>query len=146
MKSTKHYSYMLRCSDNSIYSGYAVDPFKREKVHNSGKGAKYTRARLPVQLVYYEEFESKSEALKREREFKKYTHSQKEKIILNKKMDCKKVPQESARKGRSINCKMQEMDRPLFKVLSVSCILQFMLRPFLALSCGTFFHLILIFN
>lgn len=81
MKSSKHYAYMLRCRDNSIYSGYAVDPIKREGVHNSGKGAKYTRARLPVKLVYYEEFETKSEALKREREFKKLSHAQKEKLI-----------------------------------------------------------------
>ena len=72
---------MVRCKDNSIYSGYAVDPHKRELVHNSGKGAKYTRARLPVKLVYYEEFEDKKEALKREREFKKYTHIEKEQII-----------------------------------------------------------------
>ena len=85
MKSAKHYAYMLRCNDNSIYSGYAVDPIKREKVHNSGKGAKYTRARLPVKLVYYEEFNNKSEALKREREFKKFTHIQKEKIIERQK-------------------------------------------------------------
>ena len=81
MKSNKHYAYMLRCNDNSIYSGYAIDPIKRVKVHNSGKGAKYTRAHLPVELVYYEEFENKSDALRRERELKKYTHLEKEKII-----------------------------------------------------------------
>ena len=72
---------MVRCNDNSIYSGFAVDPFKRLEVHNSGKGAKYTRSRLPVQLVYFEEFETKSEALKREYEWKQYTHIEKEKII-----------------------------------------------------------------
>lgn len=43
----KHYAYMVRCADNTIYSGYAKNPQKREEVHNSGKGAKYTRARLP---------------------------------------------------------------------------------------------------
>lgn len=72
---------MVRCKDNSIYSGYAVNPYKREEVHNSGKGAKYTRARLPVKLVYFEEFEDKKEALKREREFKKYSHTEKENMI-----------------------------------------------------------------
>lgn len=81
---------MVRCKDNSIYSGYAVDPHKREEVHNSGKGAKYTRARLPVKLVYFEEFEDKKEALRREREFKKYSHIEKENIIkgfkINKKI------------------------------------------------------------
>ncbi len=84
VKVKKHYTYMLRCSDNTIYSGYTVDVDKRVDVHNSGKGAKYTRARLPVKLEYYEEYETKSEALKREREFKKYSHNEKEKIIQGK--------------------------------------------------------------
>lgn len=83
IKSQKHYAYMVRCKDNSIYSGYAVNPYKREEVHNSGKGAKYTRARLPVKLVYFEEFEDKKDALRREREFKKYTHIEKEEFINN---------------------------------------------------------------
>lgn len=82
-ESKKHYAYMLKCADNSIYSGYAVDPYKRVAVHNSGKGAKYTRARRPVQLAYFEEFNNKTDALKREREFKKYTHAEKQKIIEN---------------------------------------------------------------
>lgn len=79
----KHYAYMLRCSDNTIYSGYAVDVEKRLQVHNSGKGAKYTRARLPVELAYYETFETKSEALRREIEFKKLTKKEKEILIKN---------------------------------------------------------------
>lgn len=78
---SKHYAYMLRCNDNSIYSGYTNDLEKRLEVHNSGKGAKYTRARLPVKLEYFEEFDDKKEALKREREFKKYSHSEKENMI-----------------------------------------------------------------
>lgn len=77
---------MVRCKDNTIYSGYAVNPYKREEVHNSGKGAKYTRARLPVKLVYFEEFDDKKDALRREREFKKYTHIEKEVIIKNFKI------------------------------------------------------------
>lgn len=72
---------MVRCKDNSIYSGYAVDPYKREKVHNTGKGAKYTRNRLPVKLVYFEEFDNKQDAMKREYAFKQYTHAEKENII-----------------------------------------------------------------
>lgn len=82
MKSSKYYAYMLRCNDNTIYSGFAADVTKRVEIHNSGKGAKYTRARLPVVLEYYEEFEDKKDALKREREFKKYTHNEKEQLIL----------------------------------------------------------------
>ena len=78
----KYYAYMLRCKkDNSRYSGYTVDLNKRLEAHNMGKGAKYTRARLPVILEYFEEYENKNEALKRERELKKYTHIEKEKII-----------------------------------------------------------------
>lgn len=76
-----HYTYMLRCRDNTIYSGYAVDPEARVVTHNSGKGAKYTRARLPVKLVYYEKFENKGDALRREIEFKKLSRAEKEKII-----------------------------------------------------------------
>lgn len=78
---SKYYAYMLRCKDNSIYSGYTTNLSNRLEVHNSGKGAKYTRARLPVKLEYFEEFDNKKEALKREREFKKYSHIKKENII-----------------------------------------------------------------
>lgn len=75
------YAYMLRCSDGSIYSGYTNDIDARIKKHNLGLGAKYTRSRRPVTLVYYEVFESKSEALKREAEYKKLSRSTKEEMI-----------------------------------------------------------------
>lgn len=77
----KFYAYMLKCSDETIYSGYTTDLEQRLNVHNSGSGAKYTRARLPVNLVYYEEFESKSEAMKKEAAFKKLYRTQKLKLI-----------------------------------------------------------------
>lgn len=77
----KYYAYMVRCNDNSIYSGYTTDVYKREKVHNAGKGAKYTRTRLPVKLVYFEEFDNKTDAMKREYALKQYTHKEKEEII-----------------------------------------------------------------
>lgn len=80
----KYYAYMLRCSDGTIYSGYTTDPYRREKVHNSGKGAKYTRARLPVKLEYFEEFDNKIDAMKREYALKQYTHKEKERIINGK--------------------------------------------------------------
>ncbi len=82
-ESKKYYAYMVRCSDNSIYSGYTTDVHKREKVHNTGKGAKYTRTRLPVKLVYFEKFDNKIDAMKREYAFKQYTHTEKEEIIRN---------------------------------------------------------------
>lgn len=79
--SKKHYAYMLRCADNTIYSGYTNDLKKRVETHNNGRGAKYTKARRPVKLVYFEEFETKSEAMRREYEFKHLTRFQKEQLI-----------------------------------------------------------------
>lgn len=76
-----HYTYLVRCSDGSLYCGYTTDPKKRTEAHNSGKGAKYTRSRLPVELVYFEEFETKEAAMSREWEIKKLTRSQKLKLI-----------------------------------------------------------------
>ena len=57
------YVYLLRCADGTLYTGYTDDPVRRTKVHNAGKGAKYTRARLPVELVYQEACADKSAAL-----------------------------------------------------------------------------------
>lgn len=76
-----YYVYMLRCRDGSLYSGITTDLTRRVKVHNSGKGAKYTRSRLPVSLAYYEEAEDKSQALKREIQLKKLHHGQKEALV-----------------------------------------------------------------
>ena len=80
-----HYVYMLRCADNTLYSGYTTDPKKREEVHNLGKGAKYTRVRLPVKIVYLERYEEKSDALKREYALKQLTKAKKEELILKQK-------------------------------------------------------------
>ncbi len=76
-----NYVYILQCSDNSYYTGWTTNLEHRLKAHNSKKGAKYTRSRLPVRLVYYEEFASKQEAMKREYAIKKLSRTQKEKII-----------------------------------------------------------------
>ena len=75
------YVYILKCVDGSLYCGYTTDVEKRFEKHKSGKGAKYTRSHLPLEIVYIEEFESKSDALKRECEIKSMTRSQKEKLI-----------------------------------------------------------------
>ncbi len=79
-----YYTYIVECADGSYYTGYTDDPLRREKVHNSGKGAKYTRSRLPVHMIYTEEYESKSEALKREAAIKKLSRPEKEKLIKTK--------------------------------------------------------------
>ena len=72
------YVYMARCRDNSLYTGCTDDPNRRLAVHNAGKGAKYTKSRLPVQLVYREECPDKSTALKREYAIKRLTKAEKE--------------------------------------------------------------------
>ena len=72
---------MVRCADGTLYTGYARDPQGREKVHNSGRGARYTASRLPVRLVYSEVFDSRSEALKREHELKRLTRADKEVLM-----------------------------------------------------------------
>lgn len=71
------YIYILKCSDNTLYTGWTTDLAKRLRCHNSGKGAKYTRCRLPVEIVYSEELEDKSSALKRECEIKKLSRDKK---------------------------------------------------------------------
>lgn len=73
--------YMLQCRDNSFYTGYTNDINKRLSVHNGGKASKYTRTRLPVKIVYVEEFATKSEAMKREIEIKKLTRAKKEQLV-----------------------------------------------------------------
>lgn len=75
------YVYILRCADDSLYCGYTTDVEKRFEKHKSGKGARYTRSHLPLEVVYVEEFENKSDALKREHEIKSMTKSQKEKLL-----------------------------------------------------------------
>lgn len=77
----KHYAYILRCADGTFYTGYTTDPERRTRVHNSGKGAKYTRARRPVTLIHTEEFNDKSEAQKREYAIKQLTRAEKEKLV-----------------------------------------------------------------
>lgn len=75
------YVYILRCSDNTLYTGWTTDINKRLKCHNNGKGAKYTRCRLPVELVYFEKYEDKSSALKREYEIKQLSREKKLSLI-----------------------------------------------------------------
>ena len=73
-----NYVYILRCSDDTLYTGWTNDLEIRIKAHSNGTGAKYTRGRGPVELVYFEEFDDKKDAMKREYEIKKYTRSKKE--------------------------------------------------------------------
>ena len=77
------YLYMLRCGDGSFYTGITTDVDKRLEAHRAGKGAKYTRGRGPLELVYREECGSHSDALKRELEIKRLTRAEKQKLIGN---------------------------------------------------------------
>lgn len=82
-----NYTYLVRCSDNSLYAGWTNNIEKRLKAHNEGSGAKYTKSRRPVTLAYVEEFETKSEAMKREAALKRMSHQQKEALISRQESD-----------------------------------------------------------
>lgn len=75
------YVYMLLCADGSLYTGWTNNLAKRLESHQAGKGAKYTRSRLPIALAYYEEYETESDARKRECAIKKLSRQKKEKLL-----------------------------------------------------------------
>ena len=77
----KAYMYVIECCDDTYYTGYTTDVKKRIAVHNSGKWAKYTRARLPVKLIYVEGFDSKEEAMSAEALLKRKKRPQKERFL-----------------------------------------------------------------
>lgn len=77
-----HIFYVLECGDGSYYAGYTNNLERRVAVHNSGKGAKYTRARLPVHCIYAEDYMDKRQAMQAEYRFKQLTRVQKEQYIL----------------------------------------------------------------
>lgn len=78
-----NYVYILKCADESLYTGWTNNLERRVKTHNNGKGAKYTKSRLPVELVYFEEYEDKIEAMKREYTIKQL--KRKDKLMLIEK-------------------------------------------------------------
>lgn len=76
-----HYVYILQCGDRTLYTGYTVDLDRRIAMHEAGKGAKYTRGRGPFTLVYKERFPTKSLAMKREYEIKRWSRAKKLSLI-----------------------------------------------------------------
>lgn len=82
----KHIFYVLQCKDDTYYAGYTINIENRLRVHNEGKGAKYTRARLPVHCIYKEYFETKREAMQAEYRFKQLNRKQKE-AYMRKELD-----------------------------------------------------------
>ncbi len=79
-----YYTYMVRCNDGSLYTGFTTDVVQRVEAHNEGRGAKYTKARLPVILVWFLEWDSEHTARSMEYRIKQLTKKQKEEIILGK--------------------------------------------------------------
>jgi putative endonuclease len=75
------FCYLLECADGTFYTGWTTDPPRRERQHNAGRGARYTRARRPVKLVHVEELPDRAAAMKRERAIKKMAREQKRKLI-----------------------------------------------------------------
>lgn len=76
-----YYTYILECADKTLYCGYTNDIEARVRTHNLGLGAKYTKARLPVRLVYSEEYQTRSEAMSREAKIKMLKREEKLKLI-----------------------------------------------------------------
>ena len=82
-----NYVYLLRCGDGTLYCGWTTDLDARLKAHNSGKGAKYTRSRLPVELVYSESYEDQHEALSREWHIKQLPREEKLALLRDGKQE-----------------------------------------------------------
>ncbi len=83
-----YYVYILRCNDGSYYTGHAKDLERRFKLHKDGRGARYTRMHEPEELVHVEEFGSRGEAMKRERQIKTLSHYKKQQLINNNNNPC----------------------------------------------------------
>ncbi|MEK3888920.1 GIY-YIG nuclease family protein [Bacillus sp. FSL K6-3431] len=81
MKSSKHFFYVLECRDGSFYGGYTTDPIRRLAQHNHGKGAKYTRMKAPVKMIYTAEYEDKTAAMRAEYAFKQLSRLKKEQFL-----------------------------------------------------------------
>jgi putative endonuclease len=80
---TSYYVYILLCKDGSYYTGYAKNVEKRLEMHKKGHGARYTKIHEPEKLVYVEEFESRGEAMRRERQIKTFSHNKKRQLIAD---------------------------------------------------------------
>lgn len=87
MEKYEHIVYMLKCKDDTFYTGYTNNLEKRLKLHENGKGAKYTRGRGPFQVVYTESFPTKKQAMQREYKIKQLTRKEKEQLIYIKQKE-----------------------------------------------------------
>jgi len=83
----RHFVYIVECKDKTYYTGYTPDLERRIKLHNAGKGAKYTRDRKPVRLVWYKEYRYFKKAFKTEKRIKTLTRKEKETLVNGKRLD-----------------------------------------------------------
>ena len=88
---SSYYTYILQCSDQSYYVGSTQDIAQRMDIHNSGNGPRYTAARLPVKLLYSEQYDTLGEAVRRERQVKKWGRAKKEALIAQNKDELKRL-------------------------------------------------------
>lgn len=86
-----YFCYIVVCADDTYYTGWTTDPFRRVREHNRGRGARYTRARRPVSLVYVESVSSRSAALRREREIKRLPRPRKQALIVGRAQQTQKL-------------------------------------------------------
>lgn len=108
-----YYVYVILCDDGSFYTGYTKNVKSRLRLHMNGKGARYTRMHKPKELVYTEQFESRAEAMRREKRLKKLGHQQKRKLVKlqdSKKDKRRATASKTARRPHSGNCKKDYTD------------------------------------
>ena len=117
-----NYTYIVKCADSTLYTGWTNDLDKRIKAHNSGKGAKYTKTRRPVKLVYYEEHETKNEAMSREYAIKHLTRKEKEILI----------------KGNGNLCGSWMVKEDLIKAGKMESSVEFPLKRYVVVNIGFF--------
>lgn len=91
--------YIVRCKDGTLYTGWSVDVETRVRAHNAGRGARYTKTRRPVKLIYSEEVPTRGDALRRERAIKRLNRAQK--LALAQQGGRKRPPQQKPRRGKS---------------------------------------------
>ena len=90
-----YYVYVLVCEDGTFYTGYTQNVKARFRLHKEGKGAKYVRIHPPERIVYEEKFETRSDAMKRERQIKRLTHAEKQKLVNSKVQNRKRKSSQS---------------------------------------------------
>ena len=96
----RNYTYLVRCADGTLYCGWTNDLDRRMQAHNEGRGAKYTRSRRPVKLIYWEEFSTREEAMRREAAIKKLSRKEKEALVSGGNFVPCEIKNPSKRRGR----------------------------------------------